>query len=989
MKVDTLIDSVYKENSTNVHISNIEQVCIVRKADLSRGTSSFPFLSPDKPNTSYLGSNSAINYEKLLWKITRHKKTAGLFNVNSPCKFIAKSPLDGRKAKNEETHEDSGDPIGSHCDILTGPTFLPDNAETSLFSEYQLSQDEIKNIRTTITKHFLFAGMNEEVLKIIYNELFYFIYDKNQTIYEQGDDGNFFYIVASGSVKATRRNEQNELKEKTYRAWECFGELSLITKGKREETLVTTSHVGLFSLDGESFRDIQNRLNETRLKDRYSFLNSIPIFQFLDNISKFNVAGKIKVREFKPNEKIISYGTVGDTLYIIKNGLVSCRIGVKEVRKLGNNDYFGQNSILIDMKRSCDVIALNLATCYELSRKDLIAAMGDRYIDVILFAFFKNCVENNNYFKNTFIESKMNELFKCFSINRYNYKEKVCSSSNKNKRIIIIIDGSIYKEKEDCGYELYARKGDIIGEELFKDLSKELRDDLLAYPDCISFESSFVDIGKVLGINVQETPELIKKNSNSNNKLDDSTVITKSPIKLLHRLSNLKKLNLFKHLSEKTLEIIAKNMTKKRYLQNEIIVREGTVGDSFYLISKGRVQVSVKDKVLRDLDSGSCFGEIALLIPDSKRTATVKAIDEKVICYVMCKDEFDKLIVDTNIKEYMKKKISLQDTSIELNDLYFIKFLGKGKFGNVNLVHNRKNFYAIKQVSRKSVEKQKILAKYFVNERRVMLSIDHPFIIKMVKSLRNELFCFFLMEYVDGKNLDEYLSKITTRKKNVEDTKFYIASILIMIEYLQNKLIAHRDIKPSNIMIDSNGYLKMIDFGTAKVLHDYTGTVIGTPHYISPEILQGKGYSLSCDFWSVGICMFEMFYGMYPFGHYANEVIEIYKEILHKDLVFPTDNPHYEKVNMFIRELLTKKVNLRVCNVNTLKTRPLFEGFEWDKLIDFQLKPPFIPGAKGLKDPFNTLRPFKEMILEDKVVLTRKEMEDSPPNYDKHWAEEF
>ena len=984
-----MIDSICKENSTSVHISNTEQICIVRKADLSRGIP-LAFVNADKSNTSSVSnvgaSGSSINYEKLLWKITRHKKTAGLFNSNSPCKFIAKSPAtDVLKAKGEETHEESGDPIGSHCDILTGPTFLPDNAETSLFSEHQLSQEEVKNIRTTITNHFLFAGMNEEVLKIIYHELFYFVYDKNQTVYEQGDDGNFFYIVASGTVKATRRNEQNELKERTYRAWECFGELSLITKCKREETLITTSEVGLFSLDGESFRDIQNRLNETRLKDRYSFLNSIPIFQFLDNISKFNVASKIKVREFKPNEKIISYGTVGDTLYIIKNGLVSCRIGVKEVRKLGNNDYFGQNSILIDMKRSCDVIALNPATCYELSRKDLLVAMGDRYIDVILFAFFKNCVENNNYFKNIFIESKLNELFKCFAINRYSYKEKVSSSHNKSKRVIIIIDGSIYKEKEDCGYELYARKGDIIGEELFKDLSKELRDDLLAYPDCISFESSFVDVGKVLGINVTEAPELARKNSN----LDDSTVITKSPIKLLHRLSNLKKLNLFKHLSEKTLEIIAKNMTKKRYTQNEVIVKEGTVGDSFYLISKGRVQVSMNEKVLRDLDSGSCFGEIALLIPDSKRTATVKAIDEKVICYVMCKGEFDKLIVDTNIKEYMKKKISLQDTSIELSDLFFIKFLGKGKFGNVNLVHNRKNLYAIKQVSRKSVEKQKILAKYFVNERRVMLSIDHPFIIKMVKSLRNELFCFFLMEYVDGKNLDEYLSKITTRKKNVEDTKFYIASILIMIDYLQNKLIAHRDIKPSNIMIDSNGYLKMIDFGTAKVLHDYTGTVIGTPHYISPEILQGKGYSLSCDFWSIGICMFEMFYGMYPFGHYANEVIEIYKEILHKDLVFPSDNPHYDKVNMFIKDLLTKKVNLRVCNVNTLKMKPLFEGFEWDKLIDFQLKPPFIPGTKGLKDPFNTLRPFKEMILEDKVMLTRKEIEESPPNYDKHWAEEF
>ena len=102
-------------------------------------------------------------------------------------------------------------------------------------------------------------------------------------------------------------------------------------------------------------------------------------------------------------------------------------------------------------------------------------------------------------------------------------------------------------------------------------------------------------------------------------------------------------------------------------------------------------------------------------------------------------------------------------------------------------------------------------------------------------------------------------------------------------------------------MIDSNGYLKMIDFGTAKVLKDYTSTIIGTPHYIAPEILQGKGYSLSCDFWSLGICMFEIFYGIYPFGNNANEVIDIYKEVLKKTLVFPSENNKFANVNSLVK----------------------------------------------------------------------------------------
>ena len=72
-------------------------------------------------------------------------------------------------------------------------------------------------------------------------------------------------------------------------------------------------------------------------------------------------------------------------------------------------------------------------------------------------------------------------------------------------------------------------------------------------------------------------------------------------------------------------------------------------------------------------------------------------------------------------------------------------------------------------------------------------------------------------------------------------------------------------------MIDSNGYLKMIDFGTAKILTDYTSTVIGTPHYMAPEVILGDGYSFQVDFWSIAICMYEFMCGAVPFGENAEE----------------------------------------------------------------------------------------------------------------------
>ena len=275
-----------------------------------------------------------------------------------------------------------------------------------------------------------------------------------------------------------------------------------------------------------------------------------------------------------------------------------------------------------------------------------------------------------------------------------------------------------------------------------------------------------------------------------------------------------------------------------------------------------------------------------------------------------------------------------------------------------------------------------------MNERKVMLSLDHHFVVKMVKSMHNEHFCFFLMEYVNGKSLAEYLS-MRAMKYNIFETQFYIGSLVLILEYLQSKHIAHRDIKPNNIMIDSNGYLKMIDFGTAKILTDYTSTVIGTPHYIAPEILRGKGYSTSCDFWSVGICMYEIFYGVYPFGQFASEVIEIYKDILYKDFFFPSGNEKYSAVNTLIRDLLSKKVNQRCCNITVIKHKEFFNEFDWTKLNDFKLIPPYVPTQNDLSVHLSTDNPFENYVKEDKGHYKNKNKEAYNEGYNKKWAEEF
>ena len=249
----------------------------------------------------------------------------------------------------------------------------------------------------------------------------------SKIIYDLNDEGDFFYIISKGKVVVNVQNNMNNV----LNPWNIFGEISLFTEKKREEIIMTKEKTELYIIEGESFRDIRKRNNEMILKVRFNFLNHIFLFECLDKISKYNVAQKMRKKEFLPNTKIITQGEKGDSLYIIQEGIVSCRIGPKEIRRLSNNEYFGQNSMLIDIKRGADIVTLQKTICYELTRQDLKEALTNDYIDVILFCFFRNAVDKNNNLKNILIESRLHSLFNCFSIQQYTKNEHICNPKKK------------------------------------------------------------------------------------------------------------------------------------------------------------------------------------------------------------------------------------------------------------------------------------------------------------------------------------------------------------------------------------------------------------------------------------------------------------------------------------------------------------------------------------------------------------------------------
>lgn len=232
------------------------------------------------------------------------------------------------------------------------------------------------------------------------------------------------------------------------------------------------------------------------------------------------------------------------------------------------------------------------------------------------------------------------------------------------------------------------------------------------------------------------------------------------------------------------------------------------------------------------------------------------------------------------------KKVTLQDFDI-------LCLLGKGTFGKVYLTRLdfNENLYAIK-----CIRKDRLLETGQVEstklEQDILLSCDHPFLVSMDYVFQNELRLYFAMSYLPGGELyKHYLNK---RCFTEEETKFYIIQVIQAIGYLHSQKIVHRDLKLENILVQKDGYLKIIDFGLAKMLQeDFTKSYCGTAEYIAPEMIGGEGYDQMVDWWSVGILIYEMLFGITPFYNRSRQAMKF--SITKHKIKFPkrTETDYY------------------------------------------------------------------------------------------------
>ncbi|CAI5499304.1 unnamed protein product [Closterium sp. Naga37s-1] len=339
---------------------------------------------------------------------------------------------------------------------------------------------------------------------------------------------------------------------------------------------------------------------------------------------------------------------------------------------------------------------------------------------------------------------------------------------------------------------------------------------------------------------------------------------------------------------------------------------------------------------------------------------------------------------------------------VEITDFIPLKVLGKGSFAKVLLVRHAPSgqvfpmkvldkaavmrrqqipvsypvllvrhapsgqVFAMKVLDKAAVMRRQQL-QHTLTERHVLQEVRHPFLVPLRWALQSETRLFLILDFMPGGELFFHLKR--ERRFKDDRARLYAAELLLALGHLHSLGVIYRDLKPENILLDAQGHVRIADFGLAKehiADNSSASTFCGTPEYLAPEVLGGKGHGRAVDWWSLGILLFEMVVGVPPF--YDRNVNIMYNKIVNAPLVFPVT-----VTNFYLRDLISKLLirepSLRLgagpTDAAEIMRHEFFRGMDWDRLYAREVPPPFVPSSKGMEDVSNFDKSFTGLHISD------------------------
>lgn len=299
---------------------------------------------------------------------------------------------------------------------------------------------------------------------------------------------------------------------------------------------------------------------------------------------------------------------------------------------------------------------------------------------------------------------------------------------------------------------------------------------------------------------------------------------------------------------------------------------------------------------------------------------------------------------------------------IGLDDFQFLAVLGKGNFGKVMLAESRhtNKLCAIK-VLKKDFIVENDEAESVKSEKRVFLTANkekHPFLLNLHCCFQTENRIYFVMEYISGGDLMWHIQK---NRFSAKRAKFYACEVLLALKHFHENGIVYRDLKLDNILLTAKGHIKIADYGLCKEnmwRGNTTGTFCGTPEFMAPEIVSGKPYDRTVDWWAFGVLLFQMLLCQSPFK--GDDEDEIFNAIEHDDVKYPISMPR--QTVLVLQALLTKDPSQRLGSSERdaldIMEHPYFRDVNFDDVLNCRIQPPYFPELSNEHDCSNFDKEF-------------------------------